>query len=317
MADYSKEMRALEGLMAEEDAKKASNVEERYPDQALTRTLSPLIGTGEGAKRAYRDEGLKRTEMGRLDTERRKGLMDKYKMYGGLQGKQMDRVNSMADRKALIDYKATKDAQTSAAKVKAPKKLSAANVLKVNEGNAIPKTLDTIAETIETNKDLFGPIEGRIRSLNPYDTKGQVLDAEIRAASQQFGRYMEGGVLRKEDEIKYRKMFPAMSDTREIADGKLDIVRKLLRRKQESDLDALGKQNYDLTGLALPEQAETPRTPEAPSVAGNALKTVSDAIVPGAEASEAKVKVMYQGKMLMIPQARVNEAVADGAEVIQ
>jgi hypothetical protein len=122
-------------------------------------------------------------------------------------------------------------------------------VQKINEVNAIPTMLTDIADTIQLNADQFGPIAGRVAQANPYDTQAQTINAQTRAASQAFGRFMEGGVLRKEDEEKYRKMFPNLSDTPEVAKNKLAVVQRLLQQRQNSDLQAFRDQGYDLTGL--------------------------------------------------------------------
>lgn len=129
------------------------------------------------------------------------------------------------------------------------KRLPPDKVLSVNEGNTIPTMLEDIKNTIDKNKDTFGPIMGRVAGMSPYNERAKTIDAQMRAAAQSFGRYMEGGVLRKEDEDKYRNMFPGLSDTPEVAANKLAIVDKLLRDKQGSNIGALRDQGYDVSGV--------------------------------------------------------------------
>jgi len=129
------------------------------------------------------------------------------------------------------------------------KQLSSTDVLKVNEGNAIPTMLKDVSSIIANNSDSFGPIRGRASSFNPYNEKAQTIESNIRASAQAFGRYMEGGVLRKEDEEKYQKMFPNLSDTPEIAANKLAIVEKLLIDRQNSSVQALKSSGYDTKGV--------------------------------------------------------------------
>lgn len=163
------------------------------------------------------------------------------------------------------------------------KPLTPPQILNINEGNAIPGTLDRISEVINTNKSLFSPIIGKIRQQNPYDEQARVVDAEMRAASQQFGRFMEGGVLRKEDEEKYRKMFPQITDTPKIANGKLKVINDLMRRKQESDIKALKVQGFDLAGLDLPMKQNTIEQPS--SLAKQAGGALLDLAIPSAQAA--------------------------------
>lgn len=128
--------------------------------------------------------------------------------------------------------------------------LPATNVIGLNEGQAVSRLLPEVEAALKENASIMGPIKGRIGSANPYNTQAQTVDARFRTASQAFGRFMEGGVLRKEDEEKYRKMFPQMSDTPEVAQNKLSIVRRQLAQKYESDRGALGGAGYDISGAS-------------------------------------------------------------------
>lgn len=171
-----------------------------------------------------------------------------------------------AQAQATFDPYGAKAAQAQNAKLETSKKLKEASqeakgfklppdkVLQVQQGAQIPKMLQDVRSTLESNKKLFGPGVGRIGSMNPYDTQAQTVDAQMRAASQSIGRYMEGGVLRKEDEEKYRKMLPTLTDTPDVAANKLSLVEKMLSDKQNSDVTALKDQGYDTQGFTrLPE----------------------------------------------------------------
>jgi hypothetical protein len=115
--------------------------------------------------------------------------------------------------------------------------------------------LDSLSKSIEENKDLIGPIEGRAKSFNPYDTKAQSFQSQVNATKQIVGKYLEEGVLRLEDEKKYERILPKISDTPEVAREKLANVRKLIDEKYKSQTETLGRAGYDITDLA---QQETP-----------------------------------------------------------
>lgn len=151
--------------------------------------------------------------------------------------------------------------QKLAAKDAKGQKLSQASIKLIQEGNSLPNILSDLDQKLDQNKALFGPVIGRVGAANPYNTQAQVFDADIRAKSQAFGRYMEGGVLRKEDEEKYRKMFPQLSDTPEVARGKLAVVNDLLNKKQQTLIQAYKDQGFDLSGLNLPptQLAQSPK----------------------------------------------------------
>ena len=182
-----------------------------------------------------------------------------------------------------VDYKKSQIAKNNADAKKegGPKQLPADKVLIVSEGQRLPTMLEDIKATIGSNKDAFGPISGRLSSMNPYNERSSTMDAQLRAASQSFGRFMEGGVLRKEDEDKYRKMFPTLSDTPEVAANKLTIVDRLLKQKQAADVEALGASGYDTAAFG-----KTGRAPDAPSVLSKAQPKVSNDLIPSATAAD-------------------------------
>jgi len=123
------------------------------------------------------------------------------------------------------------------------------SVMALNEGKNVARLLPDVEQALQQSEAIMGPVQGRKGSMNPYDTNAQTVDARFRTASQAFGRFMEGGVLRKEDEDKYRKMFPQLSDTPDVARNKLSIVRRMLAQKYEDDRITLGKSGYDVTGF--------------------------------------------------------------------
>lgn len=129
------------------------------------------------------------------------------------------------------------------------RQLPPASVLAVNEGKSVARMLPEVEDALVKNAAIFGPAAGRVGQANPYDTTAQTVDARMRTAAQSFGRFMEGGVLRKEDEEKYRKMFPQLSDTPDVAQNKLAIVRRMLAQQYQSQRQALGDSGYDVNGL--------------------------------------------------------------------
>lgn len=127
--------------------------------------------------------------------------------------------------------------------------LKPTEIAKFNEGNQIPNILNELRGVIDNNKDLFGPVSGRIASMNPWDEKGKTADSQIQSAAQTVGKYLEGGVLRAEDVPKYRKMLPDLTDTPEIAANKLANIERLLIQRQNSDISALKGSGYDVRSL--------------------------------------------------------------------
>lgn len=131
----------------------------------------------------------------------------------------------------------------------AGKQLPADKVLLVNQGNEMPKLLAGIRNTIESNASEFGPIAGRMGGMNPYNRSATAIQSQMKTAAQMVGKFMEDGVLRKEDEEKYEKMLPSLNDTPESAADKLAIVENMLSEKQRSNVEALKMSGYDTKGV--------------------------------------------------------------------
>lgn len=158
-------------------------------------------------------------------------------------------------------------------------RLPADKVLTVQAGQQIPKQLDDIEQTIANNQDQFGPVKGLIGGMNPYNQKTQTIDAQVRTAAQNFGRFMEGGVLRKEDELKYMKMFPQLRDTPEVAQNKLMLIRKALEEKNVADVAALQRSGYDTTAFNEIPQGKR----DLPTILGKTPQ--SSGLIPEAQAA--------------------------------
>lgn len=155
--------------------------------------------------------------------------------------------------------KAQKAKSDGAKKTSANNRMRPGDILKVQEGDSVARLLPDIESTIKANIDLFDPISGRIAEINPYDERAQAVNAQIKSSAQAFGRYMEGGVLRAEDERKYRDMFPKLGDKPEVAKSKLAVVQRQLIAKQQADLNALGKSGYDVSPFVRRETPEVPK----------------------------------------------------------
>jgi hypothetical protein len=71
--------------------------------------------------------------------------------------------------------------------------------------------------------------------------------ATIDRVKQAIGKTLEGGVLRKEDEVKYTKILPTMSDQPEIALAKMRGLRAALEGKRSDFMANLEDAGYDVS----------------------------------------------------------------------
>lgn len=127
--------------------------------------------------------------------------------------------------------------------------LSASQAKQLSDAEQLKFVLDPLENLITNQKGLFGPARGRIGEMNPYNIEAQSANAELKRARQIIGSFLEGGVLRKEDEMKYAKMLPQLSDTPEVAKAKLDGVKDLLDKKRKQLAADYEKAGFDTSNF--------------------------------------------------------------------
>lgn len=94
-----------------------------------------------------------------------------------------------------------------------------------------------------------GPL-GSVYSLIPgSDT--QKYRAQLDLARQLVGKALEGGVLRKEDEEKYKKILPTSSDTKATALYKLDLLSKTLSTDLKTYLSLQASSGRDTSNVTV------------------------------------------------------------------
>ena len=97
------------------------------------------------------------------------------------------------------------------------------------------KALDDLANLksiVSSNTDKLGPIKG-LAALNPWSSSRK-LQADVDRIRQTVGKALEGGVLRKEDEEKYKKILATLTDTPSTAIYKIDALISSIQRDIET-----------------------------------------------------------------------------------
>jgi len=78
-----------------------------------------------------------------------------------------------------------------------------------------------------------GVIQGQIQQFNPFNDEFKNQQSSIDRVRQTVGKALEGGVLRAEDEAKYRKILPTMQDSPEGAQYKINKLRQMIREDMQ------------------------------------------------------------------------------------
>lgn len=97
------------------------------------------------------------------------------------------------------------------------------------------KALDDLAilrSKIQGNESKLGPITG-LAALNPW-SEARKIQADADRVRQTVGKALEGGVLRKEDEEKYKKILATLTDTPSTAYYKIDALIGSISRDIET-----------------------------------------------------------------------------------
>ena len=133
------------------------------------------------------------------------------------------------------------------------KALSDGAIKDISQTEAAIANLYNLKEIVSNNLEYIGPISG-LQKYNPW-SKARKAQAEIDRVRQTVGKALEGGVLRKEDEEKYKKILATLNDTPDTAFYKIDSLITSLER----DIDNYKKIQSD-SGRYVPENTSSNRT---------------------------------------------------------
>jgi hypothetical protein len=78
-----------------------------------------------------------------------------------------------------------------------------------------------------------------------WGTDAKKKQALIDRVKQVIGKALEGGVLRKEDEVKYEKILPTIGDPNDIVISKLGGISNAIKQRRSRTLDSLTDSGYD------------------------------------------------------------------------
>lgn len=142
------------------------------------------------------------------------------------------------------------------------KGLSDSAIKEVTQTQYAVKLLDDLQKTLDANKNVIGPITGFAR-INPWSDARQV-QSTIDTARQIIGKALEGGVLRKEDEEKYKAIIPTINDTYDNATYKVNHLKDILQSQVATYQQAQGASGHNVQ-----KQVQAPNAQPAQMKVGN------------------------------------------------
>ncbi len=109
--------------------------------------------------------------------------------------------------------------------------------------------LDVLAATVTgstgTSAKIGASLPNWVTELTGRGTSAKQKQASIDRVKQVIGKALEGGVLRKEDEVKYEKILPTIYDPPEVVASKLQGLQQALTLRRQTTLDSLADAGYD------------------------------------------------------------------------
>lgn len=99
-----------------------------------------------------------------------------------------------------------------------------------------------------------------ITETTGFGTAAKQKQAVIDRVKQVIGKALEGGVLRKEDEAKYARILPTISDVDDVVMTKLQGLESAISQRLEQQIEALEQAGYNVggfSGVRLREDADT------------------------------------------------------------
>lgn len=117
----------------------------------------------------------------------------------------------------------------------------------LNDLKTMRAELSTVAGTTGTSAKVGAMLPNAVTDLTGWGTTAKQKQAVIDRVKQVIGKALEGGVLRKEDEIKYEKILPTIGDTAAVAKAKLDGLEAALKQRRETSLDAYEDAGYEVS----------------------------------------------------------------------
>lgn len=113
--------------------------------------------------------------------------------------------------------------------------------------------LDTLSGTIQgvagstgTRAQIGAALPNWVTEWTGRGASAKSKQAVIDRVKQVIGKALEGGVLRKEDEIKYAKILPTIGDVPEVVKTKLEGLQQAIHQRRQTTLDALSDAGYDV-----------------------------------------------------------------------
>lgn len=169
-------------------------------------------------------------------------------------------------------------------KDKSGKLLPATEVQAIGSADSAIQALEDAKKVVADNANIVGPAAGILNKVLAYGEIGEVgkkskeIEAQLQLNAQILGKYLEGGKLAENDIQRYRNMLPNGKDSADAIERKTILIAKLVRQKQQADLNAYGNAGYDISGFNQPQEMtiNVPQPKQQASYSHKDLNSMTD-----------------------------------------
>lgn len=130
--------------------------------------------------------------------------------------------------------------------------------------SVLDTTLTTTAGATGTSAQIGAAMPAWATDLFGWGVDAKKRQGVIDRVKQVIGKTLEGGVLRKEDEIKYEKILPTIKDTADVAKSKLAGLKTAIAQRRETFLSNLEDAGFDVSKFPAERPAPPAKLGAAP-----------------------------------------------------
>lgn len=193
-------------------------------------------------------------------------------VQGNFQADQTDADQAYKNQMLGLQREQNAISAAKAGAAKPGKTLGDSSVANYTSSQGAIKMAGDLQKTITNYAKLMGPAEGK-KAMWPWNEGHKTLQGEFDLVRQKIGKMIEGGVLRAEDEKKYVKILPTITDTPQVAIEKARKMEAMLKVDLGRYMENYGRAGYDVSGFAdqtaqYQREAAGALSQNAPSPAG-------------------------------------------------
>lgn len=137
----------------------------------------------------------------------------------------------------------------------------------IDEALKLANGLDFKPEDTGIMPSIGGAMPDAVTNATGFGVGAKQRQGVISLVKQIIGKGLEGGVLRKEDESKYAKILPTLSDHPDVVTTKIANLKRIMQQKRDTLLQTLEDAGYDVGKSKARGETPAPQT-AAPSADG-------------------------------------------------